>query len=79
MGMVFKVIKELPQVKEHRRKFGYRRSQDPAAEAESWKQFFQAIQSGAGIVSDSVWDDVTRLEGDFNLASPPLKKKFNEP
>lgn len=67
MGMVFKVIKELAQVT---------RQQKPSPGS----KHFQAIQSGAGIVSDSVWDDVTRLEGDFNwLSLPPTKEEIHEP
>ena len=48
MGTVFQIIRELSQAKEHRRRFGLRRQDNPTEEAEAWKLHFEAIQSGVG-------------------------------
>lgn len=40
MGTVSQVMRELTQVREHTRRFGHCRHENPAAEAEAWKQHF---------------------------------------
>ena len=77
MGTVFQIIRELTQVREHRRRFGHRRHENPEAEAEAWKQHFSKIQEGEGEVADAIWGDISTLPGDFSwLGSPPTKEEI---
>lgn len=77
MGTVSQVMRELTQVREHTRRFGHRRHENPAAEAEAWKQHFSKIQEGEGEVADSIWADISTVQGDFSwLGSPPTKEEI---
>ncbi|CAL1153616.1 unnamed protein product [Cladocopium goreaui] len=78
-GTLFAIIKELTQVKEHRRSFGFRRDEDPAGEAEAWKQHFEHIQSGVGQIPDEVWRDITPLPVTADwLSSPPTPEEIQK-
>lgn len=77
MGTVFQIIRELSQAKEHRRRFGLRRQDNPTEEAEAWKLHFEAIQSGVGQVPDTVWADVQPQQQDQQeLDQPPTWEEF---
>ena len=77
MGTVSQVMRELTQVREHTRRFGHCRHENPAAEAEAWKQHFSKIHEGEGEVADSIWADISTVQGDFSwLGSPPTKEEI---
>lgn len=76
MGTVFQIIRELTQAKEHRRRFGHRRHDNPQDEAEAWKTHFALIQQGVGDIPDTIWSDITPLHGEFNwLDNPPTPEE----
>ena len=79
-GTLFQIIKDLTQVKEHRRSFGFRRDAYPQEEAEAWKEHFAQIQAGVGDIPDEVWQDVNPepVTADW-LSSPQPLKKFRKP
>ena len=75
-GTVFQIIRELTQAKEHRRRFGHRRHDNPQDEAEAWKTHFALIQQGVGDIPDTIWSDVIPLQGEFNwLDNPPTPEE----
>ena len=77
MGTVFQIIRELSQAKEHRRRFGLRRQDNPTEEAEAWKVHFESIQSGVGQVPDAVWADVQPQQNNsLDLDQPPTWEEF---
>ena len=79
-GTLFQIIKDLTQVKEHRRSFGFRRDANPQEEAEAWKEHFAQIQAGVGDIPDEVWQDVTPapVTADW-LSSPQPPRKSKKP
>ena len=79
MGTVFHIIRELSNAKDHHRKFGLRRSEDPNTEAEAWKEHFKEIQAGVGDIPEHVWQDVAPCPelADW-LSAPPTWEEFRK-
>ena len=79
MGTVCNIIRELSNAKDHHRKFGLRRSEDPTAEAEAWKEHFKEIQAGVGDIPEHVWHDVAPGPelADW-LSAPPTWEEFRK-
>lgn len=72
MGTVFQIIRELIQAKEHRRRFGHRRHDNPQEEAEAWKIHFALIQQG---VEDDDFRCLRNIHGTLHKATPVAFKR----
>ena len=72
MGSLFQIVRELSQAKEHKKRFGLRRSDNLQQEAEDWKEHFWVIQEGVGTIPDEIWQDIAPQGPQaYWLSSPP--------